>query len=88
MKLFFDEHVDNAQFSALIAELKAQDSELICHISKIVPIDHPEEAKLYMKVQNASHGVLLPYGQALPSQISWAVRALLDSVEGSEAPVT
>jgi hypothetical protein len=72
--------LDRDQFVTLVSRLEAEQFAIVCFISKIEPIGHPEELKLYLKLPNSQHGVLLAAGHIDAEAIDWAIDALRLSV--------
>lgn len=73
--------LERSEFAALVQRLEAEKLAEGCFIAKIEPINHTEERKLYIRLPNSQHGVLLAAADIDMKAIEWAVEALRLSVE-------
>jgi hypothetical protein len=81
MVVHLHDGLERSEFLALVQRLEAEELAEGCFIAKIEPIGHPEERKLYIRLSNSKHGVLLAAADIDAKAIEWAVEALRLSVE-------
>ena len=73
--------IERSEFVALVERLESEELADGCIIANVEPIEHPEERKLYIRLSNSQHGILLAPAEIDTKAIEWAVEALRLSVE-------